>query len=174
MIKIGDKVKVTGIDGIYTMYQEMADLMGSKLFKKNLYSEAMEFEVVEKHKHLEMNEMVYLLKNDEGEFLFTDKHSDIEVITKPRTKVEYEKVTESIFDLKEEFERGELYYRSNSKVIPPYEYEKIKTIYVLCNCAAYSNPNLYRRIETPINERDEFIDAVEKISEDVASEYCDW
>lgn len=35
---------------------------------------------------------------------------------KSRTRTEYEKVTESIFDLRDEFERGELYFTANGDI----------------------------------------------------------
>ena len=69
---IGDKIEVIGTDGIYTTYQEMADLLGSKLYRSGARPNLMEFEIVNKREHLRLNEMVYLLKNSDGEFLFTD------------------------------------------------------------------------------------------------------
>ncbi|CAH9016878.1 putative coil containing protein [Vibrio phage 120E34-1] len=151
MIKIGDKVKVTGFGGIYTTYQEMADLMGSKLFKKNLYPEIMEFEVIEKHKHHSMDEMVYLLKNNEGEFLFTDKESDIEVITKPRTNTEFVKVEHNhAWEAVKAFGEGEKLYTKRSHkdfVLIDNAPDVLRFLY-----------DLHRKVEIEIDERQEFID----------------
>ncbi|CAH9016999.1 putative coil containing protein [Vibrio phage 217E38-1] len=158
MIKIGDKVKVTGTGGIYTTYQKMADLMGSKLFKKNLYPETMEFEVIEKHKHHSMDEMVYLLKNDEGEFLFTDKDSAIEVIAKPRTKTEFVKCEfEHAWEAVKAFEDGEELYTKRSHkdfVLIDNAPDVLRFLY-----------GLYSKVETEIDERQEFIDTACAINE---------
>lgn len=160
MIKIGDKVKVTGTGGIYIKYQKMADLMGSKLFKKNLYPEIMEFEVIEKRKHHCMDDMVYLLKNYEGEFLFTDKDSYIEVIAKPRTKTEFVKVG---------CEWNAWEYIKAFSDLPDSEQWFIKVsddqyapIHDWFNVAETIRKHnlIYRKVETEIDERQEFIDAV--------------
>lgn len=73
------------------------------------------------------------------------------IATPPKTRTEYVKVTESIFDLKEEFERGELYYLPND----PDNYKVIDSMHILCNCAAYATPKIYRRIEKEVDWRDE-------------------
>lgn len=65
-----------------------------------------------------------------------------------RTKVEYVKVNKSIFDLKEEFDRGRLFH--NECVI--------RSATALAEC--YAKDEIYRRIETPITDRDEFIEKV--------------
>ena len=158
MIKIGDKVKVTGFGGIYTTYQKMADLMGSKLFKKNLYPEIMEFEVIEKHKHHSMDEMVYLLKNNEGEFLFTDKESDVEVITHPRTKTEFVKVeySKSWQAAKDHEERVEFLYRQ-SDLGDMIKGNNWKAIQSPSEAAQYYF-DLYRKVEPEIDEQQEFVD----------------
>jgi hypothetical protein len=65
------------------------------------------------------------------------------------------KVEESIFDLKEEFERGELYFDvaavSGGVFFSNDEYVKINSKESLCEC--YSNGNVYRQVE--IDWRDE-------------------
>ena len=71
---------------------------------------------------------------------------------KPRTKTEFVKVTGSIFDLKDLLENEELYFSTDTD---EYDY---------CNnerdlCAAVYNGNIYRKVETEIDERQEFIDA---------------
>lgn len=70
---------------------------------------------------------------------------------KPRTKTEFVKVTGSIFDLKDLLENEGLYFSTDTD---EYDY---------CNnerdlCAAVYNGNIYRKVETEINERQEFID----------------
>lgn len=72
--------------------------------------------------------------------------------TPTRTKIEYVKVTESIFYLKEEFEKGALYYRFCGS------WHEIKTLRMLGHKVECGT--CYRRIETPITEREEFIEKV--------------
>ncbi len=67
-----------------------------------------------------------------------------------RTKVSYEKVTESIFDLKEEFERGDLY----EKGMGYYTMLASESDFAF----AYRESAIYRRIETEVSEREEFIE----------------
>jgi hypothetical protein len=67
-----------------------------------------------------------------------------------RTKVEFVQVTESIFNLKDKFERGELYEAETN------DYAVVVSESQLAN--AFCSENLYRRIETEITERDEFIE----------------
>lgn len=66
---------------------------------------------------------------------------------KPPVRVEYEKVTDSIFDLKDEFERGELYKPMNDG-----SYEQITGDVKLCDLFGYGL--IYRRIEKPVDWRD--------------------
>lgn len=61
------------------------------------------------------------------------------------TRTEYVKVTESIFDLKEEFEKGRLFH--NECVI--------RSATALAEC--YTKDNIYRRIEKEVDWRDEVI-----------------
>lgn len=88
--------------------------------------------------------------------------------TKVPTKVDYLLVEDSIFDLQDDFEKGVLYYRSNKQTKPPYQYEKIKTLHVLCNCASFSNPNIYRRIEKEVDWREELKDFLMSPSKDTS------
>lgn len=74
-----------------------------------------------------------------------------------RTYTEYEKVTESIFDLRDEFERGELYYyccHTESK-------HKIESVKLLATNAI--TDNVYRKVEKEIDERHEFVKEASKI-----------
>ena len=65
-----------------------------------------------------------------------------------RTRTEYEKVTESIFDLRDEFERGGLYsYYMNGK------HTKVTNEDDLLE--NYKDKNLYRKVEKDIDWRDE-------------------
>lgn len=70
---------------------------------------------------------------------------------KPPVRIEYEKVTESIFDLKDEFERGNLYYSALSeggefvKITPN---TSMSESYLVGN---FQSNNLYRRIEKPVD-----------------------
>lgn len=70
----------------------------------------------------------------------------------PRTKVEYVKVEDSIFDLRSSLESGELYYKDIDD-----KFYEISGESQLVNC--FDSSCVYRRIETEITERDEFIDA---------------
>lgn len=79
--------------------------------------------------------------------------SDFKPQKPTRTKVEYVKVTESIFDLKDEFERGELHYTFGDE-----EWFVFNDEPSLLD--GFKEKNIYRRIETPITERDEFIEKV--------------
>lgn len=82
------------------------------------------------------------------------KENDVKPIpTEPTYR--YEKVTDSIFDLKEEFERGELYAESDKGNYLKVECEGLLVL-------ACHKQKLYRRIE--VTERDLFIEeACEKI-----------
>lgn len=68
---------------------------------------------------------------------------------KPRTRTEYEKVTESIFDLRDEFERGELY----CKFEHAREYTQITNAQTLSQ--ALHRGYCYRLVEKEIDWRDE-------------------
>ena len=70
---------------------------------------------------------------------------------KPRTKTVYEEVTEDIFDLKSDFEDGKLYYLPNK----PDNYKVIDTIHILCQCASWSTPKIFRKVEKEIDWRKE-------------------
>lgn len=78
-----------------------------------------------------------------------------------RTRTEYEKVTESIFDLRDEFERGELYFSEWSK---GEVFVQIKTeALLLGNIQA---DNLYRRVEKEIDWHSELDSYLNKPSDD--------
>ena len=66
----------------------------------------------------------------------------------------YEKVTDYLFDLKEEFERGELYAESDKS-----NYLKVETDALLAS--ALLHDKLYRRIE--VTERELFIEEAQKL-----------
>jgi hypothetical protein len=66
---------------------------------------------------------------------------DYQKADKSHTKVEYEKVTESIFDLREEFERGELHYDFGDEDWFTFNDEASLV-------AGFKEGNVYRRIET--------------------------
>lgn len=78
----------------------------------------------------------------------------------PRSKVEYVKVEDSIWDLRPDFEAGELYVQllGNSD-----EYRAIEEESTLID--EMRDDNVYRRIETQITERDEFIDRAVALDE---------
>lgn len=84
----------------------------------------------------------------------------------PRTKVEYVKVTDSIFDLRDEFERGELHYDFGDEDWFTFNDEDSLV-------AGFKESNVYRRIETPMTEREAFIESVEKIGAEL-TENGDW
>ena len=69
----------------------------------------------------------------------------------PKKTVEYVKCDDSIFDLKDEFESGNLYYVPNVKG----NYRQIPSVHVLCNCAA--NGCIYRRTEVEIDWRESLL-----------------
>lgn len=76
-----------------------------------------------------------------------------------RTKAEYVKVTDSIFDLKSEFEDGWLSSKAGG------HYVNIDNLDSLL--LAYRNDNVYRKVETEIDERQEFIDELSKIQKEI-------
>ncbi|CAL9954898.1 hypothetical protein VPHK63_0003 [Vibrio phage K63] len=80
---------------------------------------------------------------------------------KPRTRTEYEKVTESIFDLRDEFERGELYWWYESDCKDKSEFVEIRSEYDLSTY--FAKGNIYRKVEKEIDERQEFIEKACKV-----------
>lgn len=94
--------------------------------------------------------IVFVAENENG-------HSESEPFTLSITepKYRYEKVTESIFDLKDELERGELY---NESLDCSGDFVVVKSETVLLACG--STGNLYRRVE--ISERDLFIEKMSR------------
>lgn len=73
-----------------------------------------------------------------------------------RTRTEYEKVTESIFDLRDEFERGELYWWYESDCKDKSEFVGIRSEYDLSTY--FAKGNIYRKVEKEIDERQEFVE----------------
>lgn len=69
---------------------------------------------------------------------------------KPRTRTEYEKVTESIFDLRDEFERGELYFQQGGEYLP----YKLEAEFA----HGFMHDRIYRKVEKEIDERQEFVE----------------
>lgn len=63
---------------------------------------------------------------------------------KPRTKVEYEKVTDPFFDLKDDFENGNLFFKADTDG----EYHRVSAIKVLG--LNFDKSNLYRKVERPV------------------------
>ncbi|UYE90974.1 hypothetical protein [Vibrio phage vB_VaS_L1] len=76
--------------------------------------------------------------------MIEDKPSYCAAVSPKRTRTEYEKVTESIFDLRDEFERGELYRHS-------YGFRKIETLAYLGACC--QNGNIFKKVEKEIDWR---------------------
>lgn len=69
-----------------------------------------------------------------------------------RTKIEFVKVDDSIWHLEPDFRRGELFAFDGNRDYVQIETEGDFTL-------SHSSDNIYRRIETEIDERQEFIDA---------------
>lgn len=74
---------------------------------------------------------------------------------KPRTKVEYVKVTDSIWHLESDFKAGDLFAFDGQDNYVQIEAEGDFTL-------SHSADNLYRCIETPMTEREAFIDECQK------------
>jgi hypothetical protein len=108
----------------------------------------MEFVVEAIGNHLTESITLYLLSNDEGEFIFDNIHSNIATVK--RTRTEYEKVTESIFDLRDEFVRGELFMKGRGAGGD--FFNKITTEYEL---VTFASRGLYRKVEKEIDWRNE-------------------
>ena len=150
MIKIGDKVKVAGTGGLYTTYQEMADMLGSKLYKLNLYPNKMLFDVDAMGVH--NSRIIYLLKNEGGEFIFDAVDSTIEVITEPRTKTEFVKCEYNhAWEIIKLYEDGVELFKDDSDEL---QIDRINSIAL----RAQAGYPIYRKVETEIDERQEFID----------------
>jgi len=147
-MKVGDKVKVDKIGGFYPTYKEWAEIVGAKRWTNNKYPESMEFVVEAIGNHLTESITLYLLSNDEGEFIFDNIHSNIATVK--RTRTEYEKVTESIFDLRDEFVRGELFMKGRGAGGD--FFNKITTEYEL---VTFASRGLYRKVEKEIDWRNE-------------------
>lgn len=75
----------------------------------------------------------------------------IPAIPKPRTRTEYEKVTESIFDLRDGFERGELYWWYESDCKDKSEFVEIRSEYDLSTY--FAKGNIFKRVEKEIDWR---------------------
>lgn len=70
---------------------------------------------------------------------------------KPRTRTECEKATESIFDLRDEFERGELYWWYESDCKDKSEFVEIRSEYDLSTY--FAKGNIFKRVEKEIDWR---------------------
>lgn len=88
---------------------------------------------------------------------------------KPQVRVEYEKVTESIFDLKDEFERGELVFHDRDEYIGIVGADNL--------CKFYADGNVYRLVEKPVDWQKSLLDFLytqpvgeEALEEQLASE----
>lgn len=76
-----------------------------------------------------------------------------------RTRTEYEKVTESIFDLRDEFERGELYYNFGDEEWFTYRDEASLAI-------GFKEGNVHRKVEKEIDWHSELDSYLNKPSDD--------
>lgn len=85
-----------------------------------------------------------------SELALGDAILKVKPIQKPRTRTEYEKVTESIFDLRDEFERGELHTKGRGAGGD--FFKKITTEYELIT---FASCGLYRKVEKEIDWRDD-------------------
>jgi hypothetical protein len=84
----------------------------------------------------------------------------------PRTKTEYVKVTDSIFDLQVDFERGELWFFKPVDFFNPVKrYMTIKCIIQLAELI--ETKNVYRKVETEITWQDEAKDLL------LSQAYCE-
>lgn len=91
----------------------------------------------------------------------------IDLIEKPRTKVEYVKCEfEHAWEALKSFEEGEELYRDKNQTLQTEVVEFVKAAsvggigYIL---TYYKADNLHRRIETPMTEREAFVDGYEKL-----------
>ncbi|CAH9012065.1 conserved hypothetical protein [Vibrio phage 277E43-1] len=84
----------------------------------------------------------------------------------PKTKTVYEKVTESIFDLKEEFENGELYYSAAGQL-----FTQIKGIQPLIEGLYLGY--VYREVEQPVSWQEEVIEFLKSTKVDTSAFTCD-
>lgn len=89
----------------------------------------------------------------------------IPAIPKTRTRAEYEKVAGSIFGLRDEFERGELYFDRDRCTGGIYassdQYQKIRDMNDFSQAAL--NNNIYRKVEKEIDWQDEVVHAYPSI-----------
>ncbi|QIQ61320.1 hypothetical protein V039C_0042 [Vibrio phage V039C] len=82
---------------------------------------------------------------------------------KPRTKVEYEKVTDSIFDLKDEFESGLLFTKKFNQ-----EWHQIKTEEQLGNLLSMNDDptknGIYRKVERPVEWWEDAVEYIRSLN----------
>ncbi len=84
-----------------------------------------------------------------------------------RTKVEYVKVTDTgFFELKDEFQGREIFFNQSVTSKPDY----VTAMDIIELSHHYMQGNLFRRIETPIDDRQEFIEFVEKLGSDLSAD----
>lgn len=78
---------------------------------------------------------------------------DLNPTVSPGTRITYEKVMEPIFDLREEFESGKLYFDkdqcSHRVFVSQSRYLEVKDLFDLSQ--AVLDSNLYRKVETPMD-----------------------
>ena len=84
-----------------------------------------------------------------SELALGDAILKVKPIQKPRTRTEYEKVTESIFDLRDEFKRGELYCKHE------HAREFTQVINTQTLAQALHGGFCFRKVEKEIDWRDE-------------------
>lgn len=140
---IGQKVVVSDIGGCYSSFRDMAKLMKLSNWKYQRQCPTNEpLTIIAKEVHKSDGFHVYGLEDSNGQTYMSSARYFL--LSKP-ARTEYVKVTESIFDLKEEFERGELYFMATTDC----EYHKIDAIKVLG--LNFDKKNIYRRIEKEVD-----------------------
>lgn len=122
-IEIGDIVEVTrevtSIGGIFTASSQMAKKLYPVSYVRNKFPASLRFKVVATGNHLSRGTPIYLLKNEEGEFLFDNENDSFKVISKGKKyKTSYVKVHNSEA-IKAVMEGSEEYYTREGTVYRP-------------------------------------------------------
>ena len=110
-----------------------------------------------------INDGAHYYDDNRDEWLDCDKWRFMSAKLLPKLKTEYRKVEDSIWDLRPDFEAGELYYcniQSNGRRHKT-SYHAINSEERLMNAAL--SKDIYRRVESIMDEREEFKDKMREL-----------
>ena len=110
-----------------------------------------------------INDGEHYYDDNRDDWLDCDKWRFTSAKPLPKLKTEYRKVEDSIWDLRPDFEAGELYYRDNRLDNGEYKtsYQVISSEGRLLKSAI--RKDIYRRVESIMDEREEFKDKMREL-----------